>query len=486
MDNLPTLKTFGEQLDLLKRFIKEEDGEQADFIAQNLYESYAYARDSFLSQEDANLGACHDISEKNERIRMLEGKLKEAYSVHNSDFQLFAKFGKALQYVNSLKSLSGLPNMLEGITQELGLDRVAVVLDRELCKGISCPDIPTFYLEGCMRYIDATLNDGPNRIFLGPISRMMRPDVFFGDPEVDPKLGGSCFAFGLMDKYTPGRLVGLFSIHDPSDDRFHSEMGTDFLEYFCNSVASTLIEVINHEQSEMLRVDVERITRHDLKTPLNAVINVPLLLLEDEIDSEKIELIKHIQDAGYRMLGLVNRSHDLYRMETDSYVLRPEKVDVLPLIRRITTDLQDMIRTRDSALKIFIDGNEAGDGDFFYVQGEELLLFSMLSNLLKNSMEATPAGKPVTVKLGGAKYPVMAVHNFGQVPEAIRDNFFEKYSTAGKAGGTGLGTYSANLIAKVHGGSISMASSEEEGTLVIVDFDPESTQGCDGQSEREF
>ncbi|TIH17977.1 sensor histidine kinase [Marinifilum sp. JC120] len=486
MDNLPTLKNFGEQLDLLKRLIKEGDEEQADFIAQNMYENYAYTRDGFLSQEDANLGARHDLAEKDERIAMLEDKLKEAFSVYNADLQLFGKFCKALQYVNNLSSLADLPDMLRGIADELGLGRIAVVLDRELCKDMHCPEIPTFYLKGCMRYIDATLNDGPNRVFLGPISRMMRPDVFFGDPEVGPELGGSCFAFGLMDKYTPGRLIGLISIHDPSEDRFQPDMGTDFLEYFCSSVASTLIDVLNHERGELLRVDVERITRHDLKTPLNAVINLPHLLLVGETDPDKIDLIKNIQDAGYRMLGLVNRSYDIYRMETGSYRLLPERVDVLPLIKRIAADLQNIIEGRDSALKVFIDGNEAASDDSFYVQGEELLLFSMLANLLKNSFEASPTGSPVTVNLDQAEYPLISVHNFGEVPDAVRDNFFEKYSTAGKSSGTGLGTYSASLIAKVHGGSISMESVKERGTTVAVDFDPESAQGGGGQSEDEF
>lgn len=486
MDNLPTLKKFGEQLDRLKRLAKDGNAEQADFIAQSMYESYAYARDGFLSQEDANLGARHELSEKDERISMLEGKLKETFSVYNADLQLFGKFGKALQYVNDLKSLDGLSEMLDGVARELGLGRIAVVLDRELCQGMSCPDIPTFYLKGCMRYIDATLSDGPNRVFLGPISRMMRPDIFFGDPEMGPELGGSCFAFGLRDKYSSGRLIGLFSIHDLSEERFHPDMGTDFLENFCSSVASTITDVINHQRSELLRVDVERITRHDLKTPLNAVINIPHLLLDGESDPEKIELINNIQDAGYRMLGLVNRSYDIYRMETGAYVLRPEDVDLLPIIERIAGDLRGIVRSRNTQFKVLIDGNEAAEGDSFKVRGEELLLFSMLSNLLKNSIEATPAGEPVTVKLNSGEYPCISVHNFGEVPAGIKDHFFKKYSTAGKMGGTGLGTYSASLIAKAHEGSISMESDADAGTTVKVNFNPESARGRDGQLEGEF
>jgi len=247
MDNLFTLKKFGEQLDLLKKLLTEGKQAEADSIAQNIYENYAYARDGCLSQEDELLGKRADLAQKNERISVLEAKLREAYSVHSSDFQLFNKFGKALQHVNELRSLDGLPDMLSGIAYELGLGRAVIVLDREICGGDLGDAIPTFYMKGCMRYIDATLSDGPNRVFLGPISRMMRPDIFFGDPDMSPDLGGSCFAFGLRDKYSSGKLLGLLAIHDSSEDRYNPDMGTDFLEYFCNSIASTLGGVIYRE-----------------------------------------------------------------------------------------------------------------------------------------------------------------------------------------------------------------------------------------------
>jgi signal transduction histidine kinase len=62
----------------------------------------------------------------------------------------------------------------------------------------------------------------------------------------------------------------------------------------------------------------------------------------------------------------------------------------------------------------------------------------------------------------------IAIHNAGVVPEAVRDRFFEKYATSGKRSGTGLGTYSAQLIAKAHGGHIEFTTSEAEGTRVTV------------------
>jgi signal transduction histidine kinase len=70
----------------------------------------------------------------------------------------------------------------------------------------------------------------------------------------------------------------------------------------------------------------------------------------------------------------------------------------------------------------------------------------------------------------GAK---VAVCNQGEVPPEIRDRFFEKYATAGKKQGTGLGTYSAKLIARTHGGDVALDTSEPGFTSVIVSFPAE-------------
>lgn len=468
MNELPTLNKFGEQLDLLREFAERGEVEKASVTAQSIFENYVYVRDKFLRQEDELLIAAETIAESEEKVDKLEIKLKQALTAYNSDFELFRKFCGALEYAHKLKKLSELPDMLGSIAKELGVHKISVVLDRKLCEGMPDSGIPLFFLKGCTRFIDATLRKADNRIFIGPISRMMRPDIFFGDPAMKPGSGGSCFAFGLMDKYKPEEMIGLLSIYDPSTSRFNPEMGTDFLEHFCNSIASTIIDVINHQKAIILREDVNRITHHDLKTPLNAVINLPHLLLSGEENLEKREMLKGIQDSGYRMLALINRSYDLYKMESGNYRLAPENVDLIKILQRIELDLKDLIESKKSALQIIVNNEKWNGKEGFYLKGEELLLFSMLANLIKNGFEATPDGQNVTVTLSEEDSFLITVHNYGAVPVSIRKTFFEKYSTDEKVGGTGLGTYSARLIAKVHGGDISMTSSDEEGTFVIV------------------
>jgi signal transduction histidine kinase len=61
----------------------------------------------------------------------------------------------------------------------------------------------------------------------------------------------------------------------------------------------------------------------------------------------------------------------------------------------------------------------------------------------------------------------VAIANQGEVPESIRERFFEKYVTAGKPKGTGLGAYSARRVAQAHGGDIIMQTGGGETTLTV-------------------
>jgi len=100
---------------------------------------------------------------------------------------------------------------------------------------------------------------------------------------------------------------------------------------------------------------------------------------------------------------------------------------------------------------------------------EEFLIEDMLMNLVKNAVEASPKGSEVMISCQTEWDTVrFDIHNKGVAPESIRDRFFDKYVTVGKFHGTGLGTYSAQPIAKAHCGRIEFTTSEKEGTTVSV------------------
>jgi len=223
-------------------------------------------------------------------------------------------------------------------------------------------------------------------------------------------------------------------------------------------------------ENMQLKEDVERITRHDLKNPLTAIINYPKLIARDNLTENQIEKLDKISDAGVKLLNMINLSLDLYKMEQSTYIFMPEPIDILQILNDIIHEKRHHIRSKRVIIQILVNGAPISEADSFIVHGEELLFYSMLSNLFKNALEASPRNEKIQISLTKENECLISIHNQGAVPEDIRDHFFEKYTTSGKHGGTGLGTYSAKLIAETLGGFITMESAEQSGTMIKIFF----------------
>jgi signal transduction histidine kinase len=160
----------------------------------------------------------------------------------------------------------------------------------------------------------------------------------------------------------------------------------------------------------------------------------------------------------------------MFKMEHGTYELKAERIDLIRIARRIANDLDRLIAHRGMRVEFRLDGEPADESASCEACGEELLTYSMLANLMKNAIDASPGGGTVSLRYESGNEPRVRIHNQGAVPVEIRDRFFEKYVTADKEGGTGLGTYSARLIAETQGGGIELDSTEEDGTTITIRF----------------
>ena len=222
-------------------------------------------------------------------------------------------------------------------------------------------------------------------------------------------------------------------------------------------------------ENQTLRDDVERITRHDLKGPLNGIIGLPQLIAEDDnITAEQRELLSVIEQSGWRLLRMINLSLDLYRMEKGTYELQAEPLNLVKVLRTVLEDLKSKGFVSRVHVRLAINGRDALREDEVPILGEELLCYSLFANLITNAFEASQQGDGVEINITPGPEVAVAIHNAQHVPAAVQACFFDKYATWGKKTGTGLGTYSAKLIADRHGGRVSLDSSEEAGTTVTV------------------
>lgn len=129
-------------------------------------------------------------------------------------------------------------------------------------------------------------------------------------------------------------------------------------------------------QAARLRDDVERMTCHDLKPPLNAAINVPELLMEAlQLNDEQKEMLEMVRQAGYGMLDIVNNSLNLYRMEQGVYETAPTDVDLAPLVERLLAETRPL--TGQMGVSMDLEMEAARESSGFIVRGETLLCYAI-------------------------------------------------------------------------------------------------------------
>lgn len=227
------------------------------------------------------------------------------------------------------------------------------------------------------------------------------------------------------------------------------------------------------EHAAQLRDDVDRITHHDLKNPLSSIISVPAMLMPHYPFSDKHKLwLRNVEQAGRKMLDMINRSLDLYKMESGAYEPQPQPFDILPVIRAAAHESALGHTDAGKSWQLHHQGEMAADDLRIGVMGEELLCYPMFSNLLQNAFEASPDEECVEISVeehAERDRVTISITNRGSVPVEIRDRFFDKYVTSGKKHGTGLGTYSARLCAETQNGSIRLEPLEDK-TCVVVEL----------------
>lgn len=243
------------------------------------------------------------------------------------------------------------------------------------------------------------------------------------------------------------------------------------------ALAGIVQDVTERVAAEKMRDDIDGITRHDLRSPLTPIIGYPEILLErGGLTKPQVEMIQDIRSCGLKMLKMINNSLTLYKIERGTYQLNPEYFDLTAELRELLNEVAGRDNSRQVHCELRKEGKVLGEAESFQIFGEKLLCYTLFANLLNNAIEASPPRGVVTIDMQqtGAAW-LIALHNDGEVPREIQKRFFEKYVTHGKQYGTGLGTYSALMVAEAHGGTIRFVTSAATGTTLTVEFPKPAT-----------
>lgn len=212
---------------------------------------------------------------------------------------------------------------------------------------------------------------------------------------------------------------------------------------------------------------------HELRTPLNAIIGFSDMLCEqgtDEVTAEQQrEFPQIIRHSGQRLLGLVNNILDVSRLETGSFEIDPQPLDVADLVcscrQAMATD------AARAGLELCIELPE----DIPEIVADERACRRILINLVSNAIKFSARGGKVTV---AARFTTSAVTlsvedtGIGIAPEEL-SHLAEPFAQADMSftrrhEGAGLGLSMVQGVARLHGGSMEIESEPGIGTRVSV------------------
>lgn len=238
-------------------------------------------------------------------------------------------------------------------------------------------------------------------------------------------------------------------------------------------------DITKEKQLQEFQRDIDRMMRHDIKTPLNGIINFPDLIMQNQnLSEEDKELLQLTKDAGKQILNQIDLFMNISKLEEGRFIYDPASHNIAFILHSIIKELSAISAERKVKISLLVYGSEYKKSDEIILNTDKTLFYTMASNIIKNAIEASNPGQQVTISIEKSEKNShrLRVHNETPIPAEIRRTFFDKYTTMGKKTGTGLGTYSAKLMAEAMNARIYFTTRDgdgtnpEDGTSIFIEF----------------
>ncbi len=211
---------------------------------------------------------------------------------------------------------------------------------------------------------------------------------------------------------------------------------------------------------DTFKQQMTRMIIHDLKNPLNVILNV----VETMNMPEKPAAI--IKQISFEMLDLVMNILDVNKFEDSKMRIRYENIDLAVPVRKLIEKFSFLSRNSTIEVKSLVP-------EPCLVQADIQILERVLENLLSNSVKFTPPGGKIEIYAIGQneKVRIEVRDNGAGIPGKLVNEIFEEYVQASDksfvyTNSTGIGLTYCKLAVEAQGGEIGLISKQGEGTTV--------------------
>ena len=210
-------------------------------------------------------------------------------------------------------------------------------------------------------------------------------------------------------------------------------------------------------------IEVVSTVSHELRSPLTSVKGYTSLLLNrwDRLGEEqKKMMLEQVHHDADRVTRLVTELLDISRLETGRLHLRRQLVDLVALSQSVV----GKVTMEYEGLECEVHFPD----DFPQVYADPDKVEQVLTNLVENAAKyASPTGMRIEGTLGDGVVEV-AVHDDGEgIPASDLPRVFTKFFRRdhGKPTGSGLGLWISRGLVEAHGGRLTAASIEGQGSV---------------------
>ncbi len=240
-------------------------------------------------------------------------------------------------------------------------------------------------------------------------------------------------------------------------------------------VGTVVVDITERQRTEeeLLRAAEFRerflgIVSHDLRNPLNAILlSANALMRSEDLAPRHLKPVRRIITSAERMARMIGELLDFTRGRLGGGIpVSPQHLNLWHLVRHVMEELEAGHPGRELRL----EGTGRFEGEW-----DPDRLSQVMGNLVKNALDYSPEGTPVRLRLHDeGESVVLEVNNAGPpIPAELLPTIFEPFRRLARdsphpASGLGLGLYIVEQIVRGHGGTISVRSTEEEGTTFTV------------------
>jgi len=209
---------------------------------------------------------------------------------------------------------------------------------------------------------------------------------------------------------------------------------------------------------------------HEFRTPISLIMGPADQLLSGQKDGQDVDKLQLIRRNSRRLLNLVNQLLDFRKMEEHELKLQLSDGEFVGFFKDICQSFADLSERK--SIRLTVETNI----DRLFVKFDKDKVERILFNLLSNAFKFTPEGGAIRVVLDRAEGEGIAikVEDTGiGIPADKKELVFQRFFQNATPGsivnaGTGIGLSITREFVRLHGGTISVESEVEKGSVFTV------------------